>query len=136
MMKSKYFSIEELTHSATADAHNISNVPDERQTECIEALMRDCLDPIRELWGLRLIVNSGYRCPRLNALVGGVKNSQHMRGEAADITTNSSTQNALLFKKVANSDIDFDQLILEAGANWIHVSYRRAGNRRQILDRR
>lgn len=136
MMKSKYFSLEELTHSATADAHNVRNVPNERHTESIEALMRDCLDPIRELWGERLIVNSGYRCPRLNALVGGVKNSQHMRGEAADITTNSSTHNALLFKKVANSDIDFDQLILEAGADWLHVSYKRSGNRRQILDRR
>lgn len=136
MMKSKYFSLEELTHSATADAHNVRNVPNERQTESIEALMVDCLDPIRELWRERLIVNSGYRCPRLNALVGGVKNSQHMRGEAADITTNSRANNALLFKKVANSDIDFDQLILEAGANWIHVSYKRSGNRRQILDRR
>ena len=135
-MKSKYFSHEELTHSATADAHNVRNVPNERQAECLEALMVDCLDPIRELWRERLIVNSGYRCPRLNALVGGVKNSQHMRGEAADITTNSRTNNALLFKKVANSDIDFDQLILEAGANWLHVSYKRSGNRRQILDRR
>lgn len=136
MTRSKYFTLEELTHSVTADAYNVRNVPDERQTECLEALMCNCLDPIRELWGLRLVVNSGYRSPRLNALVGGVKNSQHMRGEAADITTNSSTQNALLFKKVAKSAIDFDQLILESGANWIHVSYKRAGNRRQILDRR
>ena len=128
--------MDEMTRSAAAVVNNISNTPDERQTERLEDLMRLCLDPIRELWGLCIHVNSGYRCPTLNAIVGGEKNSQHIRGEAADITTGASSTNALLFKKIANSDIDFDQLILEAGANWIHVSFRRSGNRRQILDRR
>lgn len=46
---------------------------------------KEKLDELRELYGKPLIVNSAYRCPKHNAEVGGVKNSQHLLGIAADI---------------------------------------------------
>ena len=57
-----------------------------RFTENIEALVENVLDPAREKLGMAIAVNSGFRCPRHNAAVGGVPLSQHMVGEAADIS--------------------------------------------------
>ena len=51
----------------------------------VEALVREVLDPARERFGGPIRVNSGYRCPKHNLAVGGVRGSQHMKGEAADI---------------------------------------------------
>ena len=53
--------------------------------ENIRALVEEVLDPVREVFGGPIVVNSGYRCERHNRDVGGVRNSQHLRGEAADI---------------------------------------------------
>ena len=79
-------------------------------------------------------VNSGYRSPALNAAVGGAAASQHMKGEAADITTGSVADNLRLFERIAASAIPFDQLIDENRGRWIHISYRADGkNRRQVL---
>lgn len=132
----KYFTLSELSVSMTAAAHGIDNIPGGEAMNNMEALIDECLDPIRELWGRRLIVNSGYRSPKVNALVGGVKTSQHLKGEAADITTTSSKDNITLYELIKRSAIPFDQLILEAGANWIHVSYSHKHNRHQIIDNR
>ena len=85
------------------------------------------------MWGGPITVNSGYRCDKLNAAVGGVPTSQHRLGEAADITAGSSLKNKELFEKVRYSNIQFDQLIDECGYAWIHVSYREGRNRNQIL---
>jgi hypothetical protein len=91
------------------------------------------LDPVRELWGAPLRVNSGYRSPALNAAVGGAPSSQHMAGEAADITTGSREGNERLFGLIVSSGLKFDQLIDERGWSWLHVSYREGANRRRIL---
>ena len=69
-----------------------------------------------------------------NAAVGGAAASQHMKGEAADITTGSVADNLRLFERIAASAIPFDQLIDENRGRWIHISYRADGkNRRQVL---
>ena len=94
--------------------------------------MWNVLDPIRRMWGRPIIVNSGYRCPKLNAAVGGSATSQHMKGEAADITAGDPTKNKELFDMIERSAIPFDQLIDEKGYRWIHVSYRPNG-RRNVL---
>jgi len=91
------------------------------------------LQPLRDRFG-PIRINSGYRCPELNGAVGGVKNSQHMRGEAADIHLPSveKGQEYLAFLKTLPA---VDQLIWEEekGTIWIHVSAKRlAGNRREI----
>jgi hypothetical protein len=95
--------------------------------------MEDCLDKVREMWGKPIGANSGYRSPELNRAVGGARNSQHLRGEAADITAGSKEENRKLFDLIVASDIPFDQLIDESGYKWLHISYCKDDNRKQVL---
>lgn len=128
----KYFTIAELCHSATATARKIQNVPNQEQTDNLNKLIDKVLDPARELHGGPIVVNSGFRSKELNKAIGGVINSQHMTGEAADITTGNQKGNKELFEKIKASNIPFDQLIDESNYSWIHISYS-ARHRRQIL---
>ena len=84
--EASYFTIQELTSSATALREGIDNRPTESAYHLLHVLVDQLLDPIREAWGEPIVVSSGYRCKELNALVGGAKNSHHMLGCAADIT--------------------------------------------------
>ena len=102
----------------------------------IEALVANVLDPVREAYGKPIYVNSGYRCPKHNAAVGGVPRSQHLVGQAADISVKSE-------KLKVKSELDelariivqqgrFDQLIIYP--TFLHVSYKRSGvNRHKVL---
>jgi hypothetical protein len=129
----KYFSFGELTASATARQLGIGNTPPPPAAARLEELAARLLDPVRELWGGPLRVNSGYRSAELNAAVGGAASSQHMAGEAADITTGSRAGNRRLFRMIVVAGLEFDQLIDESGYAWLHISYRAGANRRQIL---
>lgn len=129
----RYFTLGEMCKSEVALQNNIKNTPDLETIERIDALMEECLDKVREMWGKPIGVNSGYRCYELNKAVGGAKNSQHLRGEAADITTGSKENNRKLFDLIVASDIDFDQLIDESGYRWLHISYCKDYNRKQVL---
>lgn len=128
-----YFTLHELTASAEARQNNIDNTPPPGVKVRLQNLIVHLLDPVREKWGAPITVNSGYRCPVLNKQVGGVPASQHVKGEAADITAGSPAQNNQLFKMIIDSGIEFDQLIDEKGYRWLHVSYSPGKNRRQIL---
>lgn len=129
----KYFTVSELTASDTARRENIDNTPPPGVRIKLSHLVHGLLDPVRERWGGPIAVNSGYRCPQLNKAVGGVPTSQHLRGEAADITVGSPQNNRRLFDLIASGGFDFDQLIDESGYKWVHVSYSPGKNRRQIL---
>lgn len=105
--------------------------------ENIVALVDNVLDPAREKFGGPVSVNSGYRCPRHNLSVGGATNSQHMRGEAADITAGSPEDNKRL-AEIMEQNGKYDQLIKylnpDGGIRFIHVSWKRNGpNRKQRL---
>lgn len=129
----KHFTLGELTRSATADARGIRNVCSPDEAENLKALVDNVLDPLRDWYGKPVYVNSGYRCPQLNRAVGGAADSQHLKGEAADITAGSPAENRRLFSYI-RKNLPFDQLIDESRYAWIHVSYRRdGGNRRQVL---
>lgn len=135
----KYFSYKEFQRSATAERLKIDNrIPEAAQAN-ITALVDNVLDPLRQAWGKPLTVTSGYRCPALNKAVGGSRTSQHMTGQAADISTGNIVDNARLFHLIIDSKLPFDQLIFEKGdinigPAWVHVSYRVDDkNRRQIL---
>lgn len=133
----KYFSIEELCRSETADAKGIDNCPSAVVRGNLEALVSNVLDPLREAFGKPIIVNSGYRSTLLNNILGGARSSQHTRGEAADITAEDVKDNKQLFE-IIRENLPFDQLIWEKGTrtypDWIHVSFKREGrNRKQIL---
>lgn len=129
----KYFTMKELTKSSTADKLGIDNTPTPEASVSLSNLVTHVLDPLREMYGKAITVNSGYRCLKLNAAVGGAKNSQHMRGNAADITAGSKTENKKLFELIRDN-LPFDQLIDESNYSWVHVSYVSSSkNRKQIL---
>ena len=134
----KYFTLSELTKSATARRLGIDNEADADVRANITALVDNVLDPLRTKWGMPIIVTSGYRCPKLNAAVGGAANSQHTKGMAADIRTVSDTpaDNMRLLRCLLNSGIVFDQVICEypdaqGRPDWIHVSFKRLGGNRK-----
>ena len=158
--EASYFTISELTASATALREGIDNRPTESAYHLLHVLVEQLLDPIREAWGEPIVVSSGYRCKELNALVGGVKNSHHMLGCAADITApllspqggkKSSAMseylplgggregaNRKLFNLIQQMQqegkIRFTQLILEGDGRWIHLSYVPSDLRCQVIE--
>ena len=93
--------------------------------ENVKALVREVLDPVREKLGMPIVVNSGYRCEKHNKDVGGVRNSQHLRGEAADIHCQDNER----LKQLIIENGKFDQLITYP--TFLHVSYKRTGGNRQ-----
>lgn len=132
MKLSENFTLEELTHSNTAILNNIENIPNKEEIENLKELCENVLQPIRDKYGKPIYINSGYRCPTLNRKVGGVSNSQHLaqRGAAADI---HSDDNKELWDLIASMDLEYDQLIDESNLSWIHISYNKGKNRKQIL---
>lgn len=102
--------------------------------ENVEALVDNVLDPARRVFGGPVSVNSGYRCPKHNAEVGGVSGSQHLKGEAADICCSDNERLAGIIERNGR----YDQLIRYMDGNgrvrFVHVSWKRCGvNRRMKL---
>jgi hypothetical protein len=129
MRLSEHFTTDDLLRSYTASKYHIeeqynppAQVINELKNLCIHVL-----DPVKEQFP-DLLIDSGYRCERLNKMVGGVVNSQHLRGQAADI---DHPDNDSVFEYIKT--LNFDQLILYD--DYIHVSYNLRNNRRQIIDK-
>lgn len=129
----KYFSIEELCRSNTADAKGIDNTPNNAQKERLKDLIENVLDPLRETYGKPIIISSGFRNSELNKEVGGVSTSQHQKGEAADLDVGSVEENKKLFELIQKLNLPFDQLIDEKNMSWVHVSYSSTRQRKQVL---
>lgn len=131
-----YFTIKELSASETAKKKKIDNTPTEAVKKNLEALTTNVLNPVREICGFPITVSSGYRCPALNAAVGGAANSQHTTGQAADLVpANAKGTLAQIFAACVAVG-NFDQLIVERnskGSQWVHVSFDPSRNRRQIM---
>lgn len=135
----KYFTLTELTRSATAKRLGIDNTPSSAVRNNLEALVKNILDPLREAWGAPIVVTSGYRCEKLNKVVGGAKNSQHLYGQAADIRTVSDSRddNMKLLRKLIELNLPFDKMIAEyvdavGRPDWIHVSFSSAHRRMKM----
>lgn len=136
----KYFSVEELCESDVAKKYGIDNTPSTEIKANLVYLIENLLDPIREAYGKPIYVSSGYRCPALNShkKIKGSKTSDHLKGFAADIYAKNSADNIKLLE-IAKTLPIWDQIINEKpkGVNnnptWVHVSLRRAGNRKQVL---
>ena len=131
----KYFTPDEMIHSDTADRLCIDNTPDGDVMEHLDELVTKVLDNLRDGWGRPIIVTSGYRCKELNAAVGGTRNSQHLKGQAADIVSDDFEAFRRFVRRWCK-DNEFDQCIFEhsGGREWIHISYVEGRNRRQVLD--
>lgn len=134
MKKIKYFRLSEFLNSATAKRLGIDNTPTFEVVDNLNKLA-DYLDVIREKVGKPILISSGFRCPVLNKAVGGVSNSQHQKGLAADLicADMESLENAL------RETGGFDQLIKEhrkgSKSFWYHVSVspRNGKPRQQII---
>ena len=130
MQITKNFTLPELTTTNTG----IPNQPDKEQIAALIKLCGKVLQPARDMYGAAISVNSGFRSYAVNKAVGGARNSQHMRGEAADITVHNKEQNKKLFELIRDN-LSFDQLISERDFSWIHVSYKsERENRNQVLE--
>ena len=143
MRLSKNFTYEEFIRSCTAERMGIDNRPKTKEEEkkVIENLRNLCLEvlqPLRDYVGAPVHINSGYRCKALNLAVGGVKNSQHSRGEAADIRIASPKQGREWAAWIEDN-CRFDQMLLERNKNggvWLHVSCKRDEKaNRQVFSR-
>ena len=132
---SKWFKLEEFLRSDTAVRKRIDNTP---SWEIVANLARlaSFLDNLREAWGSGIRVTSGYRCPQLNAAVGGVSGSAHQYGNAADIVpVNGKMAEFEAFLKKWLKGKKWDQCIWEtsksSGAKWVHFSlYSNKGEQR------
>lgn len=135
---SKNFTLEELCASDTAKAKGIRNNPGQTDVVNLCALVHNVLQPLRKWWGRPIKIGSGYRSLALNNAVGGVRNSQHMKGEAADICIEGDTNQGQQWFNWIKNHCEFDQLIWEhnaKGSYWVHVSYRADGNnRKQVIN--
>lgn len=134
---STHFTLEELTDSQTAARQGIDNTPD---TETIERLKLTCygMEEVRkELEDKPILISSGYRSPALNKAIGGALNSQHVLGQAVDFTCPSFGTPAQIVSAIKQSDIPYDQVILEyfdpvKKTGWVHISFS-PRNRRSAL---
>jgi uncharacterized protein YcbK (DUF882 family) len=128
----KNFSFSEFEHSDTAIREGIENkIPSAEVGGAIRSLTVKVLQPLRDDLGATVIVESGYRCKELNALVGGVETSQHRKGEAADIRSPFFVP-LHIARRIVALKLPFDQLILYP--TFVHVSHRRKGRQRgQVL---
>lgn len=130
---SRNFTLRDLTRSATADRLGIDNTPPPEVVANLRRLVQQILQPAWDALG-PLTITSGYRSPQLNAAVGGVPNSDHLSGYAADVVpVNVGTRR---FAEWVVDNVPFDQVILEFGTlqnpAWIHASAD-PSNRRQII---
>ena len=135
-----HFTIEELYASETAKRLGIDNKPSVQKMINLVYLAAYVLEPLRVATGEPVKINSGYRCEKLNKAVGGVYNSQHLKGQAADICIDGDMAKGRRWFNYIRDHLNFDQLIWEhdrSGTYWIHVSfvYPDFGkNRRQVID--
>ena len=139
MRLSDNLSLKEVTKSATAIKHGISNEPSIDHLENLKAIAENIFQPIRNHFGVPIAVTSGYRSEELNKRIGGSLTSQHSKGEALDLDADVYGQvtNKEIFEYILDH-IDFDQLIWEIGTDqdpdWVHVSYKRKErNRGEVL---
>ena len=137
MRLTEHFKLSEFTNSSTATARGIDNTPNEQQIANLKRICEEILEPLRAFAGQPIIIGSGYRSPTLNKAVGGVKNSQHMTGEAADIHLPDNATGRKWFLWMMDN-LKFDQLIMEKSTPsstryWIHVSFSRNRCRQQVI---
>ena len=122
---SEHFKLTEFERSDVARQLQIDNRVPAELIPSLRTLCREVLEPLRQHVGKPIRINSGYRCPALNGSeqVQGQANSQHLKGEAADIHLDSVAEGREWFKWLMDNT-NVDQLIWERKGStcWIHVS--------------
>lgn len=137
-MLTNNFSLHEMIKSETAMRRDMDNTPhSDEVVQNLTILCEQVLQPLRDVYGVGIKVNSGYRSPDVNAAVGGSRTSDHCKGQAADIEI-PGVANADLAQYIADN-FDFTQLILEfytqgvPDSGWVHVSYDSNNLKKQVM---
>lgn len=133
---SEHISYAEAIKSQAAIRAKIDNTPNEAQLSAMKLVAENCFEPLRKYHGKAIAITSFFRNEKLNKLIGGASNSQHMTGEAIDIDAdifNNGITNKHIFDWLKDN-VEFDQLINENDYSWVHISYRDKNNRKEILE--
>lgn len=134
----KDFKLIDFIYSATAKAKGIANIPDNQSLSNINGIAK-VVQMIQDELGMKIHINSCYRCPVLNSTIGGAKKSDHVFGAAADIKVIPfSLENNMKLWNCVNKladegKIKFRQLIFEygdknKGPEWVHISINHLNN--------
>lgn len=115
-----YFNIKEMTKSQTAELYHIDNNPTEKVIGNLKKVMY-ILDMVRTYIGKPIIINSGYRCEKLNEIVGGVQNSMHTKGLAADFRTKDKEDISTMFEFLRKNQKEFKIKELIKYKTFIHM---------------
>ena len=135
-----HFTIEELYASETARKLGIDNTPSVQKMIHLVYLAAYVLEPLRVAMNRPIHISSGYRCEKLNKAVGGVYNSQHLKGQAVDIDIEGDMEFGKKIFNYIKDHLPFDQLIWEhnkSGTYWVHVSFvfpDFGRNRKNVID--
>ena len=135
-----HFKIEELYASDTAKRLGIDNKPSVQQMINLVYLAAYVLEPLRVAMDEPIKIGSGFRCQKLNKAVGGVYNSQHLKGQAVDLCIDGDLEKGKKWFNYIKDHLPFDQLIWEhnsKGSYWVHVSFIHPDfgmNRHQVID--
>lgn len=136
MKLSKHLDIAEVIRSESAKREGIINMPTPEHYENLKVIAEKVFEPIREHFGVPILISSGYRSEALNVYIGGSRSSDHSKGRALDIDMDGSSSgvtNKMIFEFIKDN-LEIDQLINEFNYSWIHVGYRGKDNRNQVLD--
>jgi len=130
MKLTEHFKLEEFTHSPTATQLKIDNsVPDDLMPNIQLTAIK--LELVRKALGKPIIITSGYRCPALNARVGGVTTSAHTKGLAVDFHCDYGTPKQIC-QRLIDAGVQFDKLIQEYN-QWVHIGFSPSNNRQIVL---
>ena len=134
MKLTEHFALDELIKSDTAISREIDNIPTNEEINNLKNLCLNVLEPARLATNAMIHVTSGYRCEKLNKLVGGAPSSQHVTGCAADLRCYTLYYNTNLVNALKKTP--YDQLLLEQKGKikWIHVSWAK-NPRRQFINK-
>ncbi len=136
MIITKNLTLQELINSNTAKAKGIDNSPTNEHLRNLIEIANNIFQPLRDGIGKPIRISSGYRSEKLNKAVGGSKTSQHNKGQALDLVATTGFTNKDIFDYI-KKNLEFDQMIWEFGTDknpdWVHVSYNKGKNRKQVL---
>lgn len=123
-IQSEFFTLRELTKSSTASRNHIDNTPSAEIIQNLQYGVDMVLDPLRRLYGKPIVITSGYRCPELNKRVGGVANSWHTQGNAADIHVSSLAEASKIFSNLQKiPSVDTALFEHSKSGQWLHVQW-------------
>ena len=126
-----FFTVDELVRSKKAVEANIVNTTDKESLSNLLFTISQ-LDKVRELLKHPMYISSGYRCDALNNLVGGAKDSYHLRGLAVDFVCPAFGSSTQVVDAIINSGIEYDMLILEypnKPNSWVHIQFSKTPRR-------